>query len=428
MFFLYRILTNILYPFLIIFIYFRVLKKKEDSIRFKEKIFSSHFNVKKKSSSKLIWFHAASVGEFKSIIPIIKSLKEEKDNYEFLITTTTISSSNLVNSEFKFCDNIHHRFFPIDIYFLVKKFILRWEPEKLFLVDSEIWPNLLLCCKKKKIPVAILNTRITKTTFQKWMLFPNTSKKIFNLISLFLLSNTKTGEYLSKFEVKKNIYNLGNLKLINFLNNKKLQNINENLLLKSKFWVAASTHEGEENFCIDTHFKIKKEHNDIITIIAPRHIHRAKKLKKLCKKANLKYQILNENESIQKNIDIVIINSYGVLNSYFKYCKSVFIGKSLLKSLKNSSGQNPIEAAYLGCRIYHGPYVDNFEEIYQVLESNKISQKVLNSDFLAKSIIDDLQDKRKIEKNNSNVISNLGQKTFTDTMKIINSFILNENK
>lgn len=427
MFFLYRILTNILYPFLIIFTYLRVLKKKEDPIRFKEKIFSSHFNVIKNVNSKLLWFHAASVGEFKSIVPLIKSLNKENKNFKFLITTTTISSSNLANIEFVSFNNVYHRFFPIDVNFLMKKFILKWQPEKLFLVDSEIWPNLLLCCKEKKIPVAILNARITKKTFKKWMLFPKTSKKIFNLVSLFLLSNTKTGEYLSKFQVKKNIYNFGNLKLINVLNYKELKNINENLLLTSKFWIAASTHKGEEKFCIETHIKIKKEYDNIITIIAPRHIIRSKDVEKLCQKINLKCQILNENDLIQKNTEIIIINSYGALNSYFKYCKSVFIGKSLLKKIKNSSGQNPVEAAYLGCKIYHGPHVYNFEEIYRILKDNKISQEVLTSDFLAKCVVSDLKNPKKIEENFSNNISNLGQKTFTDTIKIINSFILNEN-
>ena len=113
------------------------------------------------------------------------------------------------------------------MHFLVKKFIFKWKPEKLFLVNSEIWPNLLLHCKENNIPVAILNARITKKTFQRWMLFPKTSKKIFNLISLFLLSNSQTAEYLSKFHVTENIYNFGNLKLINDLNYKKLKNTNE---------------------------------------------------------------------------------------------------------------------------------------------------------------------------------------------------------
>ena len=128
-------------------------------------------------------------------------------------------------------------------------------------------------------------------------------------------------------------------------------------------------YEGEENFCIETHIKIKKKYNDIITIIAPRHIHRTEDIKQLCKKSNLKCQILNGNDLIQENIDIVIINSYGVLNSYFKYCKSVFIGKSLLKNIKYSSGQNPVEAAYLGCKIYHGPYVTILRRFIKFLKS-----------------------------------------------------------
>jgi 3-deoxy-D-manno-octulosonic-acid transferase len=424
---IYRVLTALIYPLLIIFIYFRKIKKKEDSVRYKEKIFYSHFNVRRKKNSKLIWFHAASIGEFKSIIPIIDELNNKNNNLEFLITTTTFSSGNLAREELKIYKNAHHRFLPIDVELLIDKFLFLWKPNAIFLVDSEIWPNLIINAGKKKIPIALINARITSKTFKKWAMFPRTAKKIFSLFNLCLASNSETKNYLSKLNAD-NIYYYGNIKLINKINKDEIRNINKNILLKKRFWLAASTHLGEEAFCIKTHLNLKKKYNDIVTIIAPRHIERSENIKLICEKSNLKVQLLNKNEIITEDKEIVIINSFGVLQNYFKYVKSVFIGKSIIKKLENVSGQNPIDAVKLGCKIYHGPYVYNFKEIYEILKENKISKEILNHNDLAYNLIKDLENPRKEDGLITNSINNLGQKTLTDTMKKINYFLFDEIK
>ena len=192
---MYRVLTTLIYPLLFIYIYYRKILKKEDTERYKEKILISHFNVKRKMNTKLIWFHAASIGELKSIIPIINELNINK-NFEFLITTITLSSSNLAKEEFKDSENIQHRFFPFDVDFLMDNFLASWRPNVIFLVDSEIWPNLILKTKKYNVPLALINARITSSTFKKWMKFPNTAKKIFN--SLDYLTILCIHKYLSK--------------------------------------------------------------------------------------------------------------------------------------------------------------------------------------------------------------------------------------
>ena len=209
---------------------------------------------------------------------------------------------------------------------------------------------------------------------------------------------------------------------------KEFKNINENLLSNKRFWFAASTHKEENVFCLRTHQKIKKQYNDILTIIAPRHIERVKEIESLSKKFKLDTQILNKNEKIIKNKDIVIINYFGDLNNYFKYAKSVFMGKSMIKKLKDNSGQNPLEAAKLGCKIYHGPYVYNFEDIYKVLEKNKISNKILNDEELSKNLTLDLASPEKNSNHFSDEINELGEKTLIDTMIIIKNFLNNEYK
>ena len=131
-------------------------------MRYKEKIFTSSFKVNRSKNSKLIWFHAASVGEMISIIPIINELKKNNDNFEFLITTVTLSSGNLIKKKFQDCNNIHHRYFPLDVGFLIQNFIKMWKPNIVFFVDSEIWPNLIMNLHKNGIPFSVINARITK--------------------------------------------------------------------------------------------------------------------------------------------------------------------------------------------------------------------------------------------------------------------------
>tara|TARA_B100001057_G_C22828740_1_gene942487 strand:+ start:645 stop:1928 length:1284 start_codon:yes stop_codon:yes gene_type:complete len=425
MIFAYRVLTTLLYPFLFIIIYFRVALKKEDPKRFREKILVSHFNVKDKKDSKLIWFHAASIGELKSIIPIIYQLDFNHDNLKFLVSTTTLSSGNLAKVEFQKYKNIEHRYFPFDIPFLIDKFINLWKPDKIFLVDSEIWPNLIFKAKKYNVSLALINARLTAKSFNRWISFPNVAKIIFKKFDLVLCSNKETEGFMREFEVR-NTHMKGNIKLVNSINEKELKNVNEKILSKRRFWFAASTHQEEDIFCIKTHQKLKEKFNNVITVIAPRHIERVEKIKSVCEKFNLKTQILNKNDVILENKEFIIIKYFGFLPSYFKYAKSVFIGKSMNKKYKNDGGQNPIDAAKLNCKIYHGPFVYNFEEIYEILKKNNISKKINNFLELSENLIKDLESFNKKNNQISNQIKSLEQRTLTETMKLVNNFIIND--
>ena len=420
----YRIITTFLYPILVVIIFFRRLTGKEDKIRFKEKIFIKNFNVNRSSEEKLIWFHCASIGEFKSILPIIDELNKNYKNIRFLITTVTLSSANLASDELKKFDNVIHRFFPVDVKFIIRGFLHLWKPSAIFLVDSEIWPNLVLTSQESKIPLCVINARLTKKSFKRWMLFPKSTKKIFQSINLFLVSNLETKNFLNALKLKNVIYN-GNIKLFSKIDKKQIYNPNEKILLNKRFWVAASTHDSEENFCLKTHLKIKKKYDDIITIIFPRHIERAKQIKKISENMGLRSQLLNKNERILENKEIIIVNTFGELQKYFYLAKSVFIGKSLIKRLENEGGQNPIEAAKLGCKIYHGPHVYNFKEIYDIFDSKGISTKVEDPIELHALLLKDLENTTKNINNSSNLINNLGEKVFKDTMKNVNKILSN---
>tara|TARA_E500000178_G_scaffold356241_1_gene432718 strand:+ start:1246 stop:2511 length:1266 start_codon:yes stop_codon:yes gene_type:complete len=418
---LYRTITLIFYPLIIIFIYLRRFYKKEDKKRYKEKLFSSCFNIKRNYNLKLIWFHAASIGELKSILPVIDEL-DKNNSYEFLVTTVTLSSANLAENELKRFKRATHRFFPIDVKFLMEKFLDLWKPDAIFLVDSEIWPNLIFLSSQKKIPISIINARITFKSYKRWMMVPNFAKSIFNQFNLCLASNKETKKYLENLNAK-NIFCFGNIKFCETYESSKYKNENISFLISNIIWFAASTHEGEDLLCLKTHKKLKNKIKDIVTIIAPRHIDRVKQIKKISEQLNLNSQVLNKGDLILKNKEIIIINSFGGLNNFFKYSKSVFIGKSMLKKLKDVGGQNPIEAAKMGCKVYHGPYVYNFNEIYELLAENKVSNKITSSEELYECLSTDLKSKKRKNSYFENILKNIGEKILKDTVLKINSII-----
>jgi 3-deoxy-D-manno-octulosonic-acid transferase len=188
-------------------------------------------------------------------------------------------------------------------------------------------------------------------------------------------------------------------------------------------WCAANTPEGEEIICLKTHIEVKKEFTNLLTIIIPRHINRVKNIKKICENLKLKSQILKDGSQIYKYFDVLIINSFGVLQKYYDYCDNVFIGKSMIKKLELVGGQNPIEAAKSSCRIYHGPFIYNFLEIYNLLESYNITEQVENANELKKSLIKNLKNKKIIDKIKIEQLNTYGNKILKNTVNELNYII-----
>ena len=418
----YRYLTYFIFPWLVILIYLRKIFNKEDKTRFKEKIFSSHFNISRDYKKKLVWFHAVSIGECLSILPLIKKLSQNNNNLNFLITSSTLSSSKLLKEKINRDKNVIHRFFPLDVESISENFLNAWKPDIVCFVDSEIWPNFLFKIKEKNIPLLLINARLTKKTFKKWSIVLNFAKKVFNNFDLCLSASEESKNNLSQLEVKKLNY-IGNLKYSAQSISDELNNADKKILNNYKTWCAASTHNGEENIIFKAHLEIKKKYKNVLTIIVPRHINRCKYVNELSKKFNLSTQILNDKDVINTDIEILIINSFGVMPKYFNYCKNIFIGKSFIKEMKNDSGQNPIEADKLGCKVLHGPYVYNFQEVYDFLNSYGLTEKVNNEQELANKIIENFEIPTQASLQQLNLLNIYGEKILNETVKEISNYL-----
>jgi len=374
----YKILINFVFFFSPIIIVFRIFKGKEDILRFKEKI---GFFSKKKNKGKLIWFHGASVGEIQSIIPLIEKFEKNKKIKQILITSNTVSSS-LIIKNLRLKKTIH-QFFPIDCNFISKKFLNYWKPSKAFFIDSEIWPNTINNLFKKNTPIFLLNGRVTKKSYERWKFFSSFAKSIFSKFDLCLSSNNETKQYLKKLGAK-NIKIIGNLKFSQSENEKNNLDKNIiNLINSKKTWCASSTHYNEEEFCGKAHITLKKKYKNLLTIIIPRHINRINSIKSELNNLNLKVHLDEPRKKIKPNTDIYLVNSYGKTKLFYKACKNIFLGGSLIMH----GGQNPLEATRYGCRVLHGPNVSNFKEIYKFLGKKNLSRKITNQDQLINYII-----------------------------------------
>jgi len=421
MYYWYRFFTYLFYPFAPIYLYFRKIRKKEDSLRYKEKL--SKINIER-GDGFLVWLHVASVGEAMSILPLIESCIKEKKINRILITSITLSSGKILENRYKNNNKVNHQFLPFDIAVLINKFLDHWKPNLSILIDSEIWPNLILKISERKIPLLLVNARITKKSFDRWRLFKNFAREIFEKFDLCIASN-KDSENFLKILGSKNIKNYGNLKYSNIQNDSKLE-LDSNFLNKIKnrnVWCAASTHPNEETICGEAHLKIKKNYKNIFTIIIPRHINRAETILKELSKLNVKVVLSSELNKVNVNTDILIVNSYGEARKFFNISKNVFLGKSLVKSLIKDSGQNPIEAARLGCKIFHGPYVSNFAEIYSYLNELKVTKTINDSKELELSLVEEF---KKNEPKNQEItlkIENYGQNILNSVIAEIKEYI-----
>ena len=407
---LYVCLSYFFHIFSKFYLNIRILKNKEDPLRYKEKI--GFYTIK--NDKPVMWFHASSLGEIKSIIPIILHYESKIDD-RILVTTTTLSSAKYCSDIFKNKSNIIHQFFPFDTPIVIERFLKHWKPKISVITESELWPNMIF--KTKKISkLILLNARLSKKSFFKWKIIKSFAKKIFSQFDSIASQSRETKSFIEFFNIN-NIHFFGNLKFAS-LNDKPTKNI-FNFEKKVNFsWIAMSTHSGEEEFVINTIKNLKKEKISSQCILIPRHINRIDKITYLIKANNLTYQLKSTDPIPLEDRDIYILNSYGDTKEVFEKINLVFLGGSIIAH----GGQNPLEPAREGCFVFHGPYIYNFTEIYDFLSDNGISSLVTSDQSLAEQLISKFAKQADNEKFKE-TIQKYSQKILLDHINYLNSFI-----
>ena len=361
--FIYKILSIIFSPVVIIIVIFRVLQGKEINSRIKERF---AFSSVKRPQGKLIWINASSIGEYLATISLIKKIRKIKPNTKILITTNTKTSAILAQ---KIKDkNIIHQFTPQDNPLVIKKFLNYWRPSLVLWVESEFWPIILDQTKKYGVEMILLNGRMSDKSFKNWNYFKFFFKEIISNFSLILTMSKIDQTNFKKLGAKKVDF-IGNLKFCNEeqLYDKSMEKRAKKLIGNRPVWLAASTHKGEEVIVAQNHWLLKKKLNlkNLLTVIVPRNVKRSSKIENEIKPI-VPSTNLFKSKFISKKTEIIIDDSIGQLDMWYKNIKIVFLGKSL----PPKGGQNPIEPAKKGCLIISGK-MSNFKEIEKEMIINK---------------------------------------------------------
>lgn len=361
----------------------RACIKKEIYSRLLER-FAIYSHARRTEYSKLIWIHAVSVGELMSVHKFLHIAMNEMPEAHFLVTTNTTTSCNIFEQFLKKdldSSRIIHKFLPFDHYIILRKFYNFWNPNTVILIESEIWPGIIHEASLRKIPIFLLNARISKNSYQLWSRFSIFARSIFSKITICIAQNKTHGKRLYMLGVKEISYGIN----IKYDSNplgyeqKRMNNLVKSIKQRN-IWLAASTHYNEEEIVINTHQKLELQFGKkTLTILCVRHIHRIPKIIELCNKYSVKYQLSSQTQDvIQNNISFYIIDEMGMLGLYYRVTNIAFIGGSFV----DVGGHNIIEAAKLECAILYGPFMYNFQDVANDFEHERASIRVESQDEL----------------------------------------------
>ncbi len=381
---LYKIISFLLIPIIKINTFMRILKKKEDKNRYKERFGIT--NLKRPLEKELIWIHASSVGEFKSSDFLINNFY---NNYYILITTTTTAAADYAIKNYG--NKIIHQYAPYDITIWVNKFLDFWQPKFVVWIESDLWPNTIVKLRERGITSVFLNARISPKSFNKWKYFSSYYKfitKTFFAIYAQSQNDLKRIKRLTNNEVGY----LGNLKLT-----KKFKKLSNSSISKNINIMIASTHHNEEDLIIPHIENISKKYPQINFFITPRHPERSKIIFELLKSKRLNVGLHSNIKNTK--IQFLIIDSFGKMDEFYNKSDIVILGGSFT----NNGGHNPIEAAVANCAIITGPHVYNWQNLYEDMIKKNCCLMIKNSKELEHHIINLIEDKSLISnlKNNA---------------------------
>ncbi len=391
---IYKILSILLYPFLELFLFYRVIKKKEDKSRLNERLGNPTFP---RPEGEIIWLHAVSVGEANSSLILVEELLKTFPKISILFTTTTITSAAIIAQKAqKYQGRVIHQFLPIDSYFCVQNFLHYWQPKVAIFMESEIWPNLIYEARKMGILSFLVNARMSEKSVKKWRFAKMLRFSIFDYFAAIFAQTLDDKNRLQKL-TKQEVLMYGNLKAQAqnlFVDFDKLQILKEQIGAR-KIFVAASTHKGEEEIILQTYEKLKKEFSDLLLVLILRHPNRANEVKELLK--DKKFAQRSQNQDLKADVEVYLVDTLGELGIFYSLNNFAFIGGSLLEI----GGHNPFEAIKLNCAVISGKHVFNFREIYDNLEREKGCILIEDAQQLTIATAKLLRDKEAVEELNS---------------------------
>jgi 3-deoxy-D-manno-octulosonic-acid transferase len=342
----YRKLSYAMVPLSPALISRRLKLGKEDPARFGER---RGMSADVRPAGPLVWIHGASVGEVLAAAALIERLRAL--NLRILLTSGTVTSAAIVAKRFP--ADVIHQYVPYDSPRYVARFLDHWRPSLALFIESDLWPNLILSSAARRLPMVLINGRMSQRSFPRWQRVQGTISAL-----------------LGKFDVclgSRNVVVTGNLKLdvpAPPADANKLDML-MSMTRGRPVVLAASTHPGEEEILTETHKSLAGFFPKLLTVIVPRHPDRGEAIARMISASGLNPTLRSHEDLPTATTDIYVADTMGELGLFYRLAPIVFMGGSLVEH----GGQNPIEAIKLGASVIHGPHVFNFTDVYEALDA-----------------------------------------------------------
>jgi len=372
----YRLFSLAMTPLAPLFLARRLKRGKEHRARISERRGEARVA---RPHGALVWLHAASVGELASVLPLIERIAGR--GVAMLVTTGTVTSGGLAAQRLP--RGVIHQFLPVDVPRYMRRFLDHWKPDLALLVESDLWPNMIIEASRRGVPMIMVNGRLSENSFKRWRYLPNTIASLLQRFDLCLASTPGDAERLIESGAPR-VVTTGNLKQdvpAPSAEPAKLMALQDAIAGRPVI-AAASTHAGEESIVIEAHRRLRENFSTLLTLIAPRHPERGPGVVEIANAAGMSVAQRSRGELPRAETEIYIADTIGELGLVYRLAPIVFMGGSLVRH----GGQNPIEAAKLGAAILHGPHIWNFADVYAALDAARGAEQVTDADRLTAGV------------------------------------------
>ena len=378
---MYHTLTYILLPFLVLFWFAKSLLNKSYLDRLTQRF---GFGYPKLNSGS-IWIHAVSVGEVQASIPLVNELKQHYPYKEIIITTVTPTGSKQVKNIFK--DAVETSYIPFETNFAIKNFFNSIKPSVALIMETEIWPNLYKECGSRGIPLILVSARISEKSLINYKRFlPLFRDTLSHGILIAAQSQIDADRFLALGASKDRTWIMGNIKFDFKLPEEiltKAKIYRSKIFPRRHIWIAASTHEHEEEIILEAHKNISKKIGNLLLILVPRHPERFAKITQILKEDNWIYSKKSDDQDIPESCQVLLIDTIGELLFFYACSDVAFVGGSLLPV----GGHNLLEPAAIGLPIITGAHTFNQKEMTDRLTQVDALRIVHNANSLSSDVI-----------------------------------------
>ena len=332
-------------------------------------------------AGQMIWMHTVSVGEFLSILDLVRELANT--GTLVLVTTTTSSAAELAAQRLP--QGVMHQFSPIDTPQSVRRFLTHWQPDLAVFVESEIWPNQIVMAHAHGIPLALINARLSARSLKKWQKGPKTARALLTRFDAIMTQTEGTRTALQDLGASADCLTVtGDMKAaaaaLPF--DESLAKTLRADIADRPLWVASSSHPGEESTISAAHRLVTKTHSHALLILAPRHPERGDEVEALLKQEGWTTARRSKGEAITPDTQIYLADTLGEMGLWYSLAPIVFIAGSFT----SVGGHNPYEPAHFDCAVLHGPQYANFSLAYDAMHAAEACVEVKDADALGNTV------------------------------------------